>query len=340
MSVTSAQPGGAPQANGEDARSEKSEPTARRRLNILLTDDNEFNRRVGRMKLEKHNHAVTVVGSGQEALDALDKTAFDVVLMDVQMPDMDGLEATAAIRRKEEATGRHIPVIAMTAHAMKGDRERFLAAGMDGYVAKPVRDEELWAAIDSLTSQGEPVESAMTAEPAANAVPAETPASDAVFDREAVLARVGGNLELLQSLTHVFNKDCASLTGEIRAALDKHQLAEGAGRRTRSRASSASSAPPPRHVPAKSWKHSSNKVTKPAPAPRSLTSCPRLTPFSETWPSSPAPGRVLISLREMKEHLAERDEYLLVYADSLFGCLSKLSMMALACFSDTSACSS
>ena len=213
--------------NGEDAGSEKSQPLPRRRLTILLADDNEFNRRVGRMKLEKRNHAVTVVGSGQEALDALEQTSFDVVLMDVQMPDMDGLEATAAIRRKEETTGQHVPIIAMTAHAMKGDRERFLAAGMDGYVAKPVRDEELWAAIDALTSGEAPAQQQPLTEPTASEPPPSSPPSEAVFDREAVLARVGGNLALLQSLAQVFNKDCASLTSEIRAALEKHQVADG-----------------------------------------------------------------------------------------------------------------
>ncbi len=108
-----------------EAESRTLTPTAVRRLNILLADDNEFNRRVGRMKLEKRSHTVTVVGSGQEALQALEASSFDVVLMDVQMPDMDGLEVTAAIRRMEQTTGRHLPIIAMTAHAMKGDRAAF-----------------------------------------------------------------------------------------------------------------------------------------------------------------------------------------------------------------------
>src|SRR5205807_6332802 len=90
---------------------------------------------------------VQVVGSGREALAALDREIFDLVLMDVQMPDMDGLEVTAAIRLKEKASGGHLPIVAMTAHAMKGDRERCLEAGMDGYVTKPIQDHELWRAI-------------------------------------------------------------------------------------------------------------------------------------------------------------------------------------------------
>ena len=139
------------------------------------------------------------------------------------MPDMDGLEVTAAIRRRETATtGRHLPIIAMTAHAMKGDRERFLAAGMDGYVAKPVRDQELWAAIDALA----PEESVMDGQQPAELAPVPTPAINepsepfevASLDRDAVMARVGGNLDLLRSLTQVFDKDCASLTAEIGAA--------------------------------------------------------------------------------------------------------------------------
>jgi two-component system sensor histidine kinase/response regulator len=187
-----------------------------RRLNILLTDDNEFNRRVGLIKLEKRGHTVKTVGSGKEALSALEQSAYDLVFMDVQMPDMDGLEVTAIIRSKESATGRHVPIIAMTAHAMKGDRERFIAAGMDGYVAKPVRDQELWEAIAAV------VPADAGAEPCE---PCEPPAPPAL-DRDAVLARVGGNLKLLRELTDVFGKDCSSLTGEIRAALDRRELGE------------------------------------------------------------------------------------------------------------------
>jgi two-component system, sensor histidine kinase and response regulator len=92
-----------------------------------------------------------VVHNGREALAALDEQRFDVVLMDIQMPEMDGFEATAARRVQEEATGTHVPIIAMTAHAMQGDRERCLEAGMDGYVAKPIRAKELFEALESLT---------------------------------------------------------------------------------------------------------------------------------------------------------------------------------------------
>ena len=94
-----------------------------------------------------------MVGDGRAALAALDTEPFDIVLMDVQMPDMDGFEATAAIRQHEELSGRHIPILAMTAHAIKGDRERCLAAGMDGYIAKPIRQAELYAAIENALGQ-------------------------------------------------------------------------------------------------------------------------------------------------------------------------------------------
>jgi len=105
---------------------------------ILLTEDNAVNQRVALRILEKAGHIVAVAETGKVALRLLKEQSFDLILMDVQMPEMDGFEATAVIREKEKRTGRHIPIIAMTAHAMTGDRERCLAAGMDGYISKPV----------------------------------------------------------------------------------------------------------------------------------------------------------------------------------------------------------
>ena len=115
---------------------------------VLVAEDNLINQKVVCYMLEQNGHQVTSAHNGQEALDVLEKNLFDVVLMDVQMPKMDGFEATAAIRKKETETGSHLPVVALTAHAMKGDRERCLEAGMDDYVSKPIKPEELFATIN------------------------------------------------------------------------------------------------------------------------------------------------------------------------------------------------
>ncbi len=112
-------------------------------LRILLAEDNPVNQRLASRLLEKRGHSVAVAGNGREALEALEKEYFDLVFMDVQMPVMDGFEATAAIRKKEGDSGIHLPVVALTAHAMKGDREKCLAGGMDGYLTKPIQPQEL-----------------------------------------------------------------------------------------------------------------------------------------------------------------------------------------------------
>jgi CheY-like chemotaxis protein len=123
---------------------------------VLLVEDNPVNQRVILRLLEKRGHQVTIAGNGIEALQALIQAEFDIVLMDVQMPLMTGIEATEAIRRTERDSGRRIPIVAMTAHAMKGDKEACLASGMDGYLSKPIRPEELLSALERFALRSEP----------------------------------------------------------------------------------------------------------------------------------------------------------------------------------------
>ena len=118
----------------------------RGRLRILLAEDNAVNQTLAVRLLEKRGHEVIVAGNGEAALEALGKQDFDLILMDVQMPQMNGLQATAAIRLEELTSGKHIPIIAMTAHAMAGDKERCLEAGMDAYISKPIRVNDLFSA--------------------------------------------------------------------------------------------------------------------------------------------------------------------------------------------------
>jgi signal transduction histidine kinase/CheY-like chemotaxis protein/ligand-binding sensor domain-containing protein len=134
---------------------------SRPKLRVLLAEDNAINQKLAVRLLEKHGHTVTVANDGAEAVATAANGEFDVILMDVQMPNMSGLEATAAIRVLERGTGRHIPIVAMTAHAMKGDQERCLEAGMDGYISKPIQPDHMMEVIERVTSLA-----ADTAEPA------------------------------------------------------------------------------------------------------------------------------------------------------------------------------
>jgi CheY-like chemotaxis protein len=120
---------------------------------VLVAEDNPVNQVLARRILERRGHEVIVAGTGREAVDLVSRETFDVVLMDVQMPEMDGFEAARAIRASEAESGKHLPIVAMTAHAMKGDRERCLDAGMDNYVAKPVQAAALLAAINEATGR-------------------------------------------------------------------------------------------------------------------------------------------------------------------------------------------
>ena len=142
---------------GKVVESEKaftSAPVRQPHLRILLAEDNLVNQTVAMRFLEKRGHTVVLAESGRRALAAWQEQSFDLILMDVQMPEMDGLEATALIREQERMgnperlPGKHVPIVAMTAHAMVGDRERCLAAGMDDYVAKPIHASDMFAAIE------------------------------------------------------------------------------------------------------------------------------------------------------------------------------------------------
>ena len=215
-----------------------------RPLDILLTEDSIYNQKLALGVLGRSGHRVDVACNGQEAVDAVARKVYDLILMDVQMPVMDGLEATRQIRRRERSTGTHVPVIAMTAQAMKGDRERCLDAGMDDYLAKPVRAAELRAAVlrfqpggsvqgehttgtDAAETAG--VDSAEAGRPdvgprAGGEPPAETTAS-AVAGEGAVqinwnqaMRSAGGDQELLKEMIEAFLEECQLRTDELQTS--------------------------------------------------------------------------------------------------------------------------
>jgi PAS domain S-box-containing protein len=193
----------------------------RRTLRLLLAEDNAVNQRLAVSLLEKRGHQIVVVGNGREALAALDERRFDAVLMDVQMPEMDGLEAAATIRAREAVTGAHVPIIAMTAHALKGDRDRCLAAGMDSYVSKPLRPRELFEVLEGLVPAAADAASA----------PAGLKAQPAAFDMNVALERVDGDLGLMKELAELFLSECPRHMAEIRQAITKRdasRLQQGA----------------------------------------------------------------------------------------------------------------
>jgi two-component system sensor histidine kinase/response regulator len=187
---------------------------SRNRLRILLVEDNAVNQLVALRLLEKYGHTVSVAANGRKALEELEKESYDLILMDVQMPEMNGWEATRAIREKEKGTERHIQIVAMTAHAMKGDEERCLAAGMDAYLTKPIRTQELLTLLDEIGGHksGPPVPLDMLS---------KKPTTDAI-DLEATLHRLDGDRSLFQELTQVFKDDCPRIVERMRRAIMVH----------------------------------------------------------------------------------------------------------------------
>jgi len=185
---------------------------------VLLAEDNPVNQRLVVKLLEKQGHRVVVANNGREALAALDQHRFDLVLMDVQMPEMDGFETTASIREREQVDGGHLPIIAMTAHALKGDCERCLAAGMDAYVAKPVQSRLLFEAIENVVPVQPPAD---IEEPVATE---DTSADAEMFDQEAALATIDGDRELFQELVGLFMMESADLLDQVRDAVARRDV--------------------------------------------------------------------------------------------------------------------
>jgi PAS domain S-box-containing protein len=181
-------------------------PSTSRLCHILLAEDNPVNQQLVTRMLVNRGHTVEVVNTGAEALLALEDQAFDLVLMDVQMPGMDGLEATTVIRAREQDTTRHIPIIAMTAHAMRGDREKCLAAGMDAYISKPMTATALYTAIDQLLGQ----ESGR-----------KRPIGEPAVDLSKAMETVEGDQALLAELVQAFNDGYPAQVTEVREAITK-----------------------------------------------------------------------------------------------------------------------
>jgi CheY-like chemotaxis protein/HPt (histidine-containing phosphotransfer) domain-containing protein len=203
---------------GVSTRADRARPAARapvrpaRQLRLLVAEDNPVNRKLVTTLLRKRGHIVKAVENGRQAVDAV-RTAghrgFDVVVMDVQMPEMSGIEATQAIRARERADGARLPIVALTAHAMQGDRERCLGAGMDGYLSKPIDVDELLATVERVAGDVKPAEA--SAPP-----PVET-----VFDEHAALACTGGDGRLLAQIIRMFRSDSRSSLARIGRAVEE-----------------------------------------------------------------------------------------------------------------------
>jgi two-component system sensor histidine kinase/response regulator len=184
---------------------------ARNKLKILLAEDNPVNQKVAQRMLEKMGHQVIVAGNGKEAIDISGQESVNVILMDVQMPEMDGFEATKNIRQNEVETGRHVPIVALTAHAMKGDREKCLECGMDDYLSKPIKPEELVKVLERYESVSDSHKTESRDEDM----------SGSVLDKEELYGRLGDDHELLQELVDMFLEDYPPLLDKLTSAVSE-----------------------------------------------------------------------------------------------------------------------
>jgi CheY-like chemotaxis protein/HPt (histidine-containing phosphotransfer) domain-containing protein len=181
-----------------------------RALNILVAEDTPFNQKFILRLLTRWQHKATIVDNGHRAVEAHRSNDYDLILMDVQMPEMDGLEATAAIRAEELDSGQHIPIIAMTAHAMRGDKERCLGAGMDAYVPKPISSQRLRETIHRLMP------------PAKAPTPSHTPTPESVstFDPKALLSAFDNDPDFLDEVVGMFLSDYPDMLAQINGAIE------------------------------------------------------------------------------------------------------------------------
>jgi CheY-like chemotaxis protein/HPt (histidine-containing phosphotransfer) domain-containing protein len=186
-------------------------PRAVRALHVLVAEDNLVNRTLVTKLLQKRGHRVTAVENGRQAVDAIASGkggGFDAVLMDLQMPEMSGFEAAHAVRERERGSGAHLPLIALTAHAMQGDRERCLAAGMDGYLSKPIDVDALLATVERLGGTGD-----------AGGHEPRKPDAASLFDEQAALTYTGGDRRLLKQVIALFRSDYPSALRRMDRAL-------------------------------------------------------------------------------------------------------------------------
>ncbi len=200
-------------------RSPRIQPVviAQSSMKVLIVEDGHVSQLVGARMLEKRGHVVTLASNGKEAIDRCDKEAFDAILMDVHMPGINGYEATARIRQAEKASGRHVPIIAMTANAMKGDRERCLAAGMDDYIAKPLRSAELFQVVEQFalpSAAPEPAQPPPAPTPPSPRPQTETPPFDLAEFREST-----GDEKLMRKLVAIFSEDAQKYLRKAEKAL-------------------------------------------------------------------------------------------------------------------------
>ncbi|MEK6237717.1 MAG: response regulator, partial [Planctomycetales bacterium] len=191
-----------------------------RACDVLLAEDNLFNQRLAFRLLERMGHAVTLASNGKEAVAIMEDRAFDFILMDVQMPEMDGFEATAVIRKRESRTGGRVPIIAMTAHAMVGDRDRCIKAGMDDYVSKPIRFDQLHAVVErTLDAESRPPEEDAS-EAGTLSDNEDDDAATVSLDRFREMAQ--GDDEFMVELMHDFMTDVSSNLAGLEAAVGKN----------------------------------------------------------------------------------------------------------------------